>query len=139
MGRSSTSVMAPSYSPAPTRRDRIAPGRARPASMVATVRREMVGNAWARAAGSLHRGRRALGDAGVAAALVALAGLLALAALVWTDQLRPASVLAIPLLIGGLLLPRREVRLLLLGSVLLIVLVTSARGWDALNIGTSAV
>jgi hypothetical protein len=87
----------------------------------------------------MHRWRRVLGDAGVAAALVGLAGLLALLSLVWTDQMRPASVLAIPVLLGGLLLPRREVRLLLVGSALLIVLVASARGWDALNIGTSAV
>jgi hypothetical protein len=98
----------------------------------------MVANAWARAVNSLHRLRRRLGDAGVAAALVGLAGVLALASLVWPDQMRP-GVLAIPVLIGGLTLPRREVRLLLLGSVLLIVLVTSARGWNALNVGTVAV
>ena len=96
----------------------------------------MVGNARARVAASL---RRRLGDAGVAAALVGLAGLLALASLVWPDQLRPAGVLAIPVLLGGLTLPRREIRLLVLGSVLLIVLVTSARGWDALTIGTVSV
>jgi hypothetical protein len=99
----------------------------------------MVGNAWLRAVGSLQRFRRRLGDAGVAAALVGFAGMLALTSLVWPDQLRPASVLAIPVLLGGLALPRREVRLLLLGSVLLIVLITSARGWDALNVGTVSV
>ncbi len=99
----------------------------------------MVGNAWARAANSLHRLRRRLGDAGVAAALVGLAGLLALASLAWPDQMRPVGVLAIPVLIGGLTLPRREVGLLILGSVLLTVLVTSARGWGALNVGTIAV
>ena len=99
----------------------------------------MVGNAWARAVGGPQRWRRRLGDAGMAAALVGFAGLLALASLVWTDQLRPASVLAIPVLLGGLTLPRREVGLLLLGSILLIVLVTSARGWDALNVGTTSV
>jgi hypothetical protein len=99
----------------------------------------MMGSAWAPAAGSMHRLRRRLGDAGVAAVLVGLAGMLALVSLVWTDQLRPASVLAIPVLIGGLTLPRREVRLLLIGSVLLIVLVTSARGWEAINLGTGSV
>jgi hypothetical protein len=99
----------------------------------------MVGNMWMRAGGSLHRLRRRLGDAGVAAALVGLAGMLALMSLAWPEQLRPASVLAVPVLVGGLVLPRREVRLLLLGSVLLIVLVTSARGWDALNVGTVSV
>jgi hypothetical protein len=99
----------------------------------------MVGNAWARAAGSPRRLHRRLGDVGVTAALVGLAGLLALASLVWTDQLRPAAVLAIPVLLGGLLLPRREVGLLLLGAVLLTVLVVSARGWDALNVGTTSV
>src|SRR5918998_1571747 len=109
--------MAPSYSPPPTRSDRIPLRRTRPSSRVATVRPDMVGNAWIRALGSLHRLRRRLGDAGVAAALVGFAGVLALASLVWPDQLRPASVLAIPVLIGGLTLPRREVRLLLLGSV----------------------
>lgn len=103
------------------------------------MRRDMVGNAWARAANSLHRLRRRLGDAGVAGALVGLAGLLALASLVWPDQLRPFGVLSIPVLIGGLTLARREVGLLILGSVLLTVLVTSARGWDALTVGGMAV
>lgn len=99
----------------------------------------MVGNAWARTAGSLHRFRRRLGDVGVTGALVGFAGLLALVSLVWTEQARPAAVLAIPVLIGSLTLARRELGLLLLGAVLLIVLVTSARGWDALNIGTMAI
>jgi len=99
----------------------------------------MVANAWARAVASLHRLRRRLGDVGVAAALVALAGALALASIVWPTQMRPAGVLTIPVLIGGLALPRREIRLLLLGSVLLTVLVTLARGWSALNVGTVAV
>src|SRR5512132_1633958 len=111
MGRSSTSVMAPSYSPAPTRRDRIPRRRAQAPTKVATVRSVMVGNAWARAAASPHRLRRRLGDAGVAAALVGLAGLLALASLLWPDQLRPVGVLAIPILLGGLTLPRREIGL----------------------------
>jgi Stage II sporulation protein E (SpoIIE) len=99
----------------------------------------MVGNAWARAAGSLHRLRRRLGDAGVAGALVGLAGLLALASLVWPDQLRPIGVLSIPVLIGGLTLARREVGLLILGAVLLSVLVTSARGWNAVTVGGTSV
>ncbi|MFL6129492.1 MAG: PP2C family protein-serine/threonine phosphatase [Mycobacteriales bacterium] len=99
----------------------------------------MVGNGWAHVVAGLHRLRRRLGDVGMAGVLVGLAGVLALASLVWPDQMRPLGVLAIPVLIGGLTLPRREVRLLLLGSILLIVLVTSARGWSALNVGTAAV
>ena len=75
----------------------------------------------------------------MAAALVGLAGVLATASLAWSEQLRPASVLAIPVLIGGLTLPRRELRLLLVGSVLLAGLVTAARGWHALTVGTVAV
>ncbi|HYT10405.1 MAG TPA: hypothetical protein VEL73_07060, partial [Mycobacteriales bacterium] len=98
----------------------------------------MVGRVWGRFAGRLERFRRRLGDIGLTVALVGLAGLLALASLTWPDQLRPASILAVPVLLGGLTLPRRELRLLLLGSVLLGVLVTSARGWTALTVGTVA-
>ncbi len=99
----------------------------------------MVGHVWARLASRLERSRRRLGDAGVAAALMGLAGVLALASLVWPEQARPFSVLSVPVLIGGLTLPRRELRLLLVGSVLLAGLVVSARGWDALTVGTTLV
>lgn len=99
----------------------------------------MMGHLWARAAAALRRLRRRLGDVGIAALLVALAGILALGSLVWPNQARPASVLALPVLLGGLVLRRRELRLLLLGAVLLTVLVTLARGWDTLNLGGVAV
>ena len=83
-----------------------------------------------------RRLRRRLGDAGVAAALVGLAGLLALASLVWPGQLLPASALSVPVLFGGLTLRLREMRLLLLGTVLLVVLVVSARGGHVLSAGS---
>jgi Stage II sporulation protein E (SpoIIE) len=89
----------------------------------------MVWDLWGRLAGSGPRLRRLLGDVGAAAVLVALAGVLALGSLAFPDQLRPATVLAIPVLLGGLSLPRRELRLLVLAAVMMIVLVLSARGW----------
>jgi hypothetical protein len=89
----------------------------------------MVAHLWGRLAGSGARLRRLLGDAGATAALVALAGLLALGSLAMPTELRPATVLAIPVLLGGLSLPLRELRLLILAVVLLIGLVTAARGW----------
>jgi serine phosphatase RsbU (regulator of sigma subunit) len=99
----------------------------------------MTAQAWVRLAGRLRSFRRRLGDVGMAAVLVALAGVLAMASLLWTEQMRPASVLAVPVLLGGLTLPRREQRLLVLGAVLLVALVTAARGWHALSIGTVSV
>jgi serine phosphatase RsbU (regulator of sigma subunit) len=72
----------------------------------------------------------------VAALLVAMAGVLALASLVWSEQLRPATVLAVPVLLGGLSLPRRELRFLLLGAVLLAGLVMLARGSRTLTVGS---
>ena len=89
----------------------------------------MMGHLWARPGGSGARLRRLLGDAGVAAALVALAGLLALGSLVVPAELRPATVLAIPVLLGGLVLPLREMRVLVGTSVVMVVLATAARGW----------
>jgi hypothetical protein len=102
------------------------------------VRAVMVWRRWARFAGRPERYRRRLGDIGLTVLFVGLAGVLALASLVWPDQLRPASVLAVPVLLGGLMLPRRELGLLLLGSVLLVVLVTAARGVRVLTVGTGA-
>ena len=99
----------------------------------------MTAQAWVRLAGRLRSFRRRLGDVGMAAVLVALAGVLAMASLLWTEQMRPASVLAVPVLLGGLTLPRREQRLLVLGAVLLVALVTAARGWHALSVGTVSV
>ena len=96
----------------------------------------MVKYPWARLAGSMQRLRRRLGDAGATAALVALAGILALGALAYPDQMRPATVLAVPVLIGGLTLPRREMRLLLIGAVVLIGLVVATRGAHLLGVGT---
>jgi len=90
----------------------------------------MVWHLWGRFAGSIQRLRRLLGDAGVTGALIALAGVLALGALAVPTQLRPASVLAVPVLLGGLALPRREFRVLLGLCLLLIVLVTAARDWQ---------
>ena len=86
-----------------------------------------------------RRLRRRLGDAGAAAALVGLAGLLALASLVWPGQLLPASALSVPVLFGGLTLRLREMRLLLLGAVLLVLLVVSARGGHVLSAGSIGV
>lgn len=90
-------------------------------------------------AGRRRRLRRRLGDAGVAAALMGLAGVLALASLAWPDQMRPATVLSLPVLFGGLTLRRRELRLLLLGAVLLGALVVSARGIHVLSPGSALV
>jgi hypothetical protein len=96
----------------------------------------MVWHPWGQLAGSAQRLRRRLGDAGAAAALVALAGALALSSLVMPEQLGPAAVLAVPVLLGGLTLPLRELWLLLLAAAVLIVLVTAARGWAMLTIGS---
>jgi hypothetical protein len=96
----------------------------------------MVWHLWGRFAGSLRRLRRLLGDIGATAALVALAGVLALASLAAPDYMRPASVLSLPLLLGGLSLPLREVRLLAFATVVLIGLVATARGIGVLNAGS---
>lgn len=79
---------------------------------------------------------RSLGDPGVAAALVALAGVLALGSLAWPGQLRPATVVSVPVVLGGLTLRRREMRLLVLGAVLLVGLVAAARGLRVLSAGS---
>jgi serine phosphatase RsbU (regulator of sigma subunit) len=131
--------MAPSYSRAPTERDGIPAAAGQAGGRLDTVRAVMTGQAWARLAGRLRDSRRRLGDVGMAALLVGFAGLLAMASLLWTEQMRPASVLAVPVLLGGLTLPRRELRLLLLGAVLLAGLVIAARGWQALTLGTVVV
>jgi hypothetical protein len=96
----------------------------------------MVWHPWGRLAGSMQRLRRLLGDAGATAALVALAGVLALGSLAAPEVLRPATVLAIPLLFGGLSLPLRGVRILLIATLVLIGLVTAARGWHLLQAGS---
>ena len=72
----------------------------------------MVWHLWGRFAGSVQRLRRLLGDAGATAALVALGGVLSLGALADPDLMRPGTVLAVPVLLGGLSLPLREFRLL---------------------------
>ena len=95
----------------------------------------MMRQPWGRLAGSMRQQRRRLGDVGVAAALLALAGVLALGSLAYPTQLRAAVVLSIPVLLGGLTLLRREFRLLLLGAVLMVGLVTAARGWHTLSAG----
>ena len=96
----------------------------------------MVRHLWGRLAGNARLLRRSLGDIGLTGLLVALAGLLALGSLGWSTQLRPAAVLAIPVLLGGLALPRRELRMLLGCTVLLTSLVVAARGWGMLSVGT---
>ena len=96
----------------------------------------MVWHLWGRLAGGSRRLRRLLGDAGLTAALVALAGVLALGSLAAPDVMRPATVLAIPVLFGGLSLPLREFRLLLLGTLLLAGLVAAARGLWVLSPGS---
>ena len=98
----------------------------------------MMGHRWGRLAGSGRRLRRLLGDAGAAAALIALAGLLALGSLAYPAELRPATVLAVPVLLGGLALPLREMRVLLAACVVLAVLVVAARGWQ-LSLGSALV
>ena len=99
----------------------------------------MVKYPWGRPAGSLQRLRRRLGDAGATAALVALTGILALGSLAYPDQMRPAAVLSVPVLIGGLTLPRREMRLLLIGAVVLVGLVVGTRGLHVLGAGAALV
>lgn len=98
----------------------------------------MIGHLGRRLAGSGRRLRRLLGDAGAAAALIALAGLLALGSLAYPGQLRPATVLAVPVLLGGLALPLREMRVLLAACVVMVVLVVAARGWQ-LPLGSALV
>jgi hypothetical protein len=107
--------------------------------MIDTLRPVMAGQGGTRLAERGRRLRRRLGDVGVAATLVGLAGLVALASLVWPGQVLPASALALPVLFGGLTLRRRELRLLVLGAVLLVVLVVAARGAHVLSAGSVTV
>ena len=99
----------------------------------------MVRSGWGRLAGEVQQLRRRLGDAGAAGLLLGLAGVLALGSLALPDQMRPGSVLAVPVLLGGLTLPRRELRLLLAATGVLGALVIAARGWHMLTVGTSLV
>jgi hypothetical protein len=103
------------------------------------VRLIMVTYLWRRLGGSVQLFRRHIGDAGAAAALVALACVLALGSLAVPDQMRPGSVLSVPILLGGLTLARRELRLLVIAALVLIALVVAARGWRMLTVGTSVV
>ena len=96
----------------------------------------MVWHLWGRLAGGMRRLRRLLGDVGATAALVALAGVLALGSLVAPDVMRPATVLAVPVLLGGLSLPLREFRLLALACLLVGGLVAAARGVSVLSAGS---
>jgi Stage II sporulation protein E (SpoIIE) len=96
----------------------------------------MVWHVWGRLAGSAQRLRRLLGDVGAAGALVALAGALSLGALAAPDVMRPGTVLAVPVLLGGLSLPLREFRLLVLACLLLGGLVAAARGLWVLSVGS---
>ena len=96
----------------------------------------MVWHLWARFTGGMQQLRRLLGDVGAAAALVALAGGLALGALADPDLMRPGTVLAVPVLLGGLSLPLREFRILVFGCVLLGALVAAARGLWVLSAGS---
>jgi hypothetical protein len=96
----------------------------------------MVWHLWGRLAGSVRRLRRLLGDAGATAALVALAGALSLGALAAPDLMRPGTVLAVPVLLGGLSLPLREFRLLVTACLLLGGLVAVARGLWVLSAGS---
>ena len=98
----------------------------------------MMGHLWGRLAGSGRRLRRLLGDAGAAAALIGLAGLLALGSLAYPSELRPATVLAVPVLLGGLALPLREMRTLLAACVVMVVLAVAARGWQ-LSFGSALI
>ena len=62
--------------------------------------------------------------------------MLALGALADPDLMRPGTVLAVPVLLGGLSLPLREYRLLVIACVLLGGLVVAARGLWVLSIGS---
>lgn len=74
-----------------------------------------------RAAARARRPRRPAGDPAVFGALLSLACALAVTALGWPELMRAAVVLAVPLLLGGLLLRRRlEMWLLIGGSTLLL-------------------
>jgi serine phosphatase RsbU (regulator of sigma subunit) len=74
-----------------------------------------------RVTGRVRLLRRRVGDAGLLAALVAASLVLAAVAATWPDEFRPAVLLALPVLIGGLLLRRREMRMLLLAVLVLLV------------------
>jgi len=96
----------------------------------------MVWHLWGWLAGAAQRQRRRLGDVGATAVLVALAGALALGSLTDPDPMRPGSVLAVPVLLGGLSLPLREFRLLVLGCLLFGGLVAAARGVWVFSVGS---
>jgi hypothetical protein len=84
--------------------------------------------------------RRRVSDPGVFGVLLGLECGVALAALIWPAQARPAVVLAIPLLLGGLLLRRRRemVPLVVVGLVLLgIDLLGSPPDLQAISIGSA--
>lgn len=57
--------------------------------------------------------RRRIGDVAALCGLVALAALFACVAVYWPDHSRPTTALAVPMLLGGLLLRTRDMRLLL--------------------------
>ena len=96
----------------------------------------MVWHLWGWLAGAVQRLRRRLGDVGATAVLVALAGALALGSLTDPDPMRPGTVLAVPVLLGGLSLPLREFRLLVLGCLLFGGLVAAARGVWVFSVGS---
>jgi len=96
----------------------------------------MVWHLWGWLAGAAQRLRRRLGDVGATAVLVALAGALALGSLADPGPMRPGTVLAVPVLLGGLSLPLREFRLLVIGCLLLGGLVAVARGLWVFSVGS---
>jgi Stage II sporulation protein E (SpoIIE) len=68
-----------------------------------------------------QQARRRMGDPGVFGVLVGLECGVAVAALIWPGEARPAVVLATPLLFGGLLLRRRrQMRLLIVIALVLL-------------------
>src|SRR5689334_25119198 len=99
----------------------------------------MVWHLWGWLAGAAQRLRRRLGDVGATAVLVALAGALAPGSLADPAPMRPGTVLAVPVLLGGLSLPLRAFRLLVLACLLLGVLVAVARGLWVFSVGSAPV
>jgi hypothetical protein len=97
----------------------------------------MTGTWTRRLAGRGRRLRRELGDVWIAVALFGAAGILVLISLAWSTQLRPASGLVAPVLLGGLLLGRRTMTALAAGSLLLLGMAVAALGGSALTVGTS--
>src|SRR6185437_10098117 len=85
----------------------------------------MVWHLWGWLAGAAQRLRRRLGDVGATSVLVALAGALALGSLADPGPMRPGTVLAVPVLLGGLVAVARGLWVFSVGSVLVFLVVVA--------------